>query len=442
MRHLEDDLAIFAQLIERHAHLKVKEFTEKFDTEYGDLNDSAKKTIQNHRTEMATLLGLILIDEDERVEPSRRVQQLNKTQDFTFFFKTFCHKFQFPNCINKSQETIKHIQHGVRFKPAAFILHMMREGVAKFGNSFSVSGNEVSNLVFNDLRVTTGQRTHSQVLKELIHLRESGVQFEGGSKISQHGREFLGYMTLAGLLKAEDNESHFSLNLQESDSIDYIQSSHEFFEIPQNYVDSTVVRKEMKKEWITWFDTVSEEEERAFSATAASLQTIVEKAESAEEVPAYATPVEGSLKDIGDLGEMAVLKYERAKVAKVRPDKASLVRRVSNDTSLGFDIQSFDCDDIDVRKLIEVKTTKRIFVPSNEKIISFFPMSSNEWAAAKNYKDNYYIYRVFLTSSETRIFIVKNPVQKEAEGTVFKEPLEFRVFLKEGSGTFADLSDV
>jgi hypothetical protein len=26
------------------------------------------------------------------------------------------------------------------------------------------------------------------------------------------------------------------------------------------------VRKEMKKEWITWFDTVSEEEERAFSA--------------------------------------------------------------------------------------------------------------------------------------------------------------------------------
>jgi hypothetical protein len=57
--------------------------TEKFDTEYGDLNDSAKKTIQNHRTEMATLLGLILIDEDERVEPSRRVQQLNKTQDST-----------------------------------------------------------------------------------------------------------------------------------------------------------------------------------------------------------------------------------------------------------------------------------------------------------------------------------------------------------------------
>ena len=106
---------------------------------------------------MISLFGLTIETEDDFVEASARTSLLVDSQTSNCFFKTFCNRFQFPNCINKSQETTKQLESGVKFKPASFILQMLKEADSKYGNNFKINGAEISNLIFNDVRVTTGK---------------------------------------------------------------------------------------------------------------------------------------------------------------------------------------------------------------------------------------------------------------------------------------------
>ncbi|MEK7142155.1 MAG: DUF3883 domain-containing protein [Patescibacteria group bacterium] len=119
----------------------------------------------------------------------------------------------------------------------------------------------------------------------------------------------------------------------------------------------------------------------------------------------------------------------------MRPDKLGVVKIVSNDTSLGYDIQSVQLEDVSKKKLIEVKTTIRTFMPESE-IMTFFPMSANEWETAKNYGDIYFIYRVFLTKDNAQIFVIQNPIEHEKAKNIIIEPLQYRVLVKPQAGTY------
>ena len=436
LSQIEDELSILTQFVSRFTPKDKEQFDTLIDSEYAKLRSVSAKSIKNYRTEMTKLFGLITVGSDGVVQASERTNLLVESQNFPLFFKTFCHRFQFPNGINKPQETAKQIEAGAQFKPAKFILDLFVLGVEKCGQDFSINGNEISNLVFNDVRVTSGKMSPHQVLDFLLKLRSGHVRFAGGSKIAQHGREFLGYMLLARLLK--EGENGFRLNEKERQAIDYIRQSELFFNVPRDFATNTSTRKQLQYEWGLWFGDVSqiEKEKLAAKIERTEIPTIpVPGIEKTPEAAALAEPAQGDLKEIGDKGELVVLKYEKERIYQIRPDRIGLVRRVSNDTALGYDIQSLEFDDVSKKKFIEVKTTERTFPPSEE-ILTYFPMSGNEWETAKTHGDSYYIYRVFLTAKEPAVFVIKNPVMRCEEGHIILEPLKYRVIVKKQAGSY------
>jgi len=438
---IEDDLTIFVQFITSLSHNKKVDFESKFDAQYSALLAVSEKTIKNHRTEMVSLFGLTIETEDGFIEASTRASLLVDTQNFQLFFKTFCNRFQFPNAINKPQETIKQLEQNVKFKPAPFILQILKEADAKYGNGFKVAGSEISNLMFNDLRVTRGEVTPTQLLDTIVSLREQKEQFNGDSNHSQHGREFLGYMFLAGLLDSDDERRTFFLNRKELHAIDYIISSDHFFEIPKKYATDAKVRKNVQLEWDIWYGDVSQIEAKKLASSEETIEELEEKTEttssplSIEGSSDVSTPAGFHKRQIGDIGEKVAYKYEVEQVQKIRPDKLGVVKIVSNDTSLGYDIQSVQLEDVNKKKLIEVKTTIRTFMPESE-IMTFFPMSANEWETAKNYGDIYFIYRVFITRESAKIFVIQNPVEHEKAKNIIIEPLQYRVLVKPQAGSY------
>ncbi len=438
---IEDDLTIFVQLISSLSHSKKEVFEREFDAQYTTPHAVSEKTIKNHRTEMISLFGLTIETEDGFVEASARASLLVDSQNFQLFFKTFCSRFQFPNAINKSQETTKQIENGVRFRPAAFILQLLKEGDQRYGKGFKVGGSEISNLIFNDLRVTTGKISPAQLLESLVNLRGEEIQFDGDSKHNQHGREFLGYMFLAGLLDSDDERKTFFLNTKEISAIDYIISSDLFFEFPESYVTNAQVRKDVQLEWDIWYGDVNQIEQKKLASSGQTFDelggSVITPTESTttETSESTSTPTGLHKRQIGDIGEKIVFEYEVEQIQKIRPDKLGVVKIVSNDTSLGYDIQSVQFEDVSKKKLIEVKTTIRTFMPESD-IMTFFPMSANEWETAKNYGDLYFIYRVFLTRDEAKIFVIQNPVEHEKLANVILEPLQYRVLVKPHAGTY------
>lgn len=438
LSQVEDELTILTQFIVRFSSEGKKEFDKFIDAEYAKLRSASKKTIKNYRTEMIKLFGLASETEDGIIRASERTNLLVESQNFPLFFKTFCHRFQFPNGINKPQETIKQLEAGVHFKPAKFILDLFLLGAEECGRDFSVNGNEISNLIFNDKRVTTGQATPRQVLELLLKLRSANIPFFGGSFTSQHGREFLGYMLLARLLK--ESENGFVLNYEEQHSIEYIRESELFFNVPDRYISNSEIRKKIQHEWALWFGDVSQIEKEKFTPPPQKGEVpsipVPDLAKTLE-ASRLAAPTQEDLKEIGDKGELVVLKYEKERIYQIRPDKIGLVKRVANDTALGYDIQSLEFTDISKKKFIEVKTTERTFPPAEE-VLTYFPMSGNEWETAKLHGSSYYIYRVFLTTKNPSVFIIKDPVQRCQEGHIILEPLTYRVVVKKEAGSYIE----
>jgi len=428
IKQLEDDLTIFIQLIERLSGLEKEVFKATFDKNYAKFSSSADKTIANHRTEMITLFGLTRYEGD-LVFLSNSAQVLLETQDFPLFFKSLTNNFQFPNLINKWTTAVSQAELRINFKPAQFILRLLKLAEDKYsGHIFYVSGQEISNLVFNDIRVAKGERSVDDVLATLISAREAGISLPVGSNMSQHGREFLHYMTLANLLKLDESERNFCLNHNEKKSIDHIIQDRSYVSFKKDLTNSEVIA-DIKDAWERKFKTISTEEINVFKRTAKTIQLDIPSLQKDDKNKAVLTPHQSSLNETGDEGERYVLKYEKELVGKQRPDKLGLVARVANDTSLGYDIQSLELPDCNKKKYIEVKSTIRTFPPS-EVVLTYFPMSGNEWETARHYQDSYYIYRVVLLGDEVTTYVVQNPVKKYEEGKIFLDVKEYRVTLK------------
>lgn len=427
LTELEDELSRFVKIIVENAGKDKESFDKAFDQSYKTLVDQPllkDKTIHNIRTETISLLGLVVLNDEGKVEPTKRTQVLYETQDYRMFFKSFCDKFQFPNGINKPQEVERQIKSSVRFKPARFILQLFRFGIEKYGPDFSATGPEISNLVFNDLRVSSGNSSPQEVLQRLEEARKNSIEFEGNSFHTQHGREFLGYMTLAGLLRSDGHG--FKLNDKEGTAIKCILQNEYFFPIPNDYQSSLEVRKAFEAGWEKWFGEMTDEEIISFKTPEEVYKEAVEKLEEAISIPANIKANEK--KETGEIGEKLVLRYERGKIQEIRPDKVPLVQLVSSNTTLGYDIISLQFQDVSLKKQVEVKTTKRTFAPESGITVPF-PISSNEWNAAKTYRTSYFIYRVILSENSAQILIVRDPVGKEETHHLIAEPNEYKIIL-------------
>lgn len=76
------------------------------------------------------------------------------------------------------------------------------------------------------------------------------------------------------------------------------------------------------------------------------------------------------------------------------------------------------CKVEDMMRCIEVKTT----VSRNRVRTNSFHMSTNEWIAAKTYKDVYFVYRLLISGDSVTLFIIQDIAGKEKQSLVDMVP--------------------
>jgi hypothetical protein len=455
----EDTLILLSSQMVRLGTVSESIFEEKIDALLRSIKgeDLADKTIANHRTEMTRLLGLAIYSNDE-VITGNRTYELVRNQDIPRFFKSLCNRFQFPSGINKIHFTETYIASKVHFKPAQYIIKLLRAGKEITGKSLAVTSKEIAHLVFNDKRVTVHNESPTDCVNRLLDLRKQDIICNNSSDVIRYARDFLNFMVQANLLISYNKV--YILNEREKKALDFIENNNSFFAEydkalnSDGTVDLQVIRN-AEENWHRYYTDIDSFGEEALTTKidAFSKETIEITNESNEteeitvgfEIPKSLQEViltdnktgevkKVSSKDIGDEGELIVYGIERERVLKIRPDLLALVKIVSNDTSLGFDIQSIY--DSGMKKYIEVKTTKRNYTPEEFHGTAFFTISYNEWLTAQQHGDNYYIYRVIIAKEKLSIFVIQNPFKKEIDKKLSIFPTEYRLIYTENSGEF------
>lgn len=448
---LEDTLLLLSSEMVRLGTLPKKQFEEKIDGYLTKLYSGqfVAKTIANKRTEMIRLYGLAKYEEDTVIVGNRTLL-LVQNQDISRFFKSVCNKFQYPNFINKIQIVEQYVEAGIKFKPAQYLIKLLRAGKAKTGKTFAVTANEIAHLVFNDTRVTVEQEDPTKRIEKFIELRNKDILCDGTSDVIRYARDFLKFMVMANLMISH-NRRYF-LNEQEKRALDFIENDDTFFEDFDLAKQGIIVERDdirdVEEDWLSYYADADFYEEEALKTTLASFEKATveitnENNETEIVTTGYELPEEvieaieeqkQTTKEIGDEGEAIVYSMEKERVTRERPDLLGLVRIVSNDTSLGFDIQSVF--NTGFKKFIEVKTTKRNFVPEDFKIFSYFNISYNEWSTAQQHGDNYFIARVIIAKEKYSVFIIQNPYKQHEEGKIDIYPTEYRLIYNEDAGEY------
>jgi hypothetical protein len=110
-------------------------------------------------------------------------------------------------------------------------------------------------------------------------------------------------------------------------------------------------------------------------------------------------------KDIGDIGESLVHGHEcmRIKLGG-REDLIHLIKRIPTQFAVGYDISSVELDER--KRYIEVKTT----ISSKPLHFNRIHLTKNEWNTASSTHDRYFVYRLLLSKSERKLFLLQDPV--------------------------------
>lgn len=136
--------------------------------------------------------------------------------------------------------------------------------------------------------------------------------------------------------------------------------------------------------------------------------------------------------DLGDRGEAFIMKYEKEIVAEFNRRLVNKVNHLGRTHGLGYDITSIEANRAENRdgkemiRYIEVKTTARVS-PPNPNFEDTINLTRNEWVAAEQQKEHYYIYRLYFTNSGTYLYILKNPYKKNEDGTIYVTPTAYRL---------------
>jgi hypothetical protein len=128
-RRLEDMLLILSSKIISLGVMEKAQFDHLLDDIIRESNNTPLefKTIRNQRTEMIRLFGLVKYVDGIAV-PGNRLTLLAQSQDIPRFFKSFCKQFQFPGGFLKPDKVSEMVLAGVKFKPAKYILQLLKAG--------------------------------------------------------------------------------------------------------------------------------------------------------------------------------------------------------------------------------------------------------------------------------------------------------------------------
>lgn len=389
------------------------------------------KTINNWRTEISSLFGFIE-PKGDYAQPGTRALELAKNQDLVEFFKAYLYSFQYPGAHIKSHAILEQIENGIHFKPAQYILKLLKYACTKEGVNVGVTKFEVCHCIFNDLRCTRDNEDVSLTWERIRSNRKNNVSYDQTGDVIRYAGDIIDYMEIANLLVTYDSRTYYLNSLEESSIIKFIESTEWF-----SQYDPMIRRKAGSLQAINdcregWFSYVNRDmSDTDFStdilayiaADAEELKALKESVGSSEEIEKdkfeqdkvqretviseriAAGTDDFSTKDIGDIGESLVHSHECLRVKNGgREDLIHLIKRIPTQFAVGYDISSVELDER--KRYIEVKTT----ISSKPLHFNKVHLTKNEWNTANSTRDRYYVYRLMISKAERVLFLLQDPV--------------------------------
>ncbi|MBT3136135.1 DUF3883 domain-containing protein [Alteromonas sp. ALT199] len=380
--------------------------------------NSAKKgkTIDNWRTEISSLLGLIEYTEDNTCKPSQMAEILNNGQDLIEFFRFFCYKFQYPGGHLKPKKSLELIKLGVKFKPVGYILKLLVEANKNSDKKFGISKEEATHCIFNDLRVVRDHRAVEDTISIILNNRSSGIEYDGNGDIIRYAGDILDYMVLANLLDFKPNGKYY-IRTVEPEVINTICHDDNYFpEYEPLYNQDDLELQDITATQLAWFRYVNTDLNAEIFET--DIFSIVDKPDDDNESTFIAELLDSirvkqrangkvKTKEIGDVGEAIAIQHEQVRLRKLdRDDLAKKVVKMPEALAAGYDLNSYE-GIAEKKRCIEVKTT----ISRNKLNIQRFHLTPTEWGAADTYQDAYYVYRLMISAKSVTLFIMRNPVK-------------------------------
>lgn len=429
---LDNLLPNYASVISEICPCSEKDFATNFNKKIATVvGNATKKTLDNHRTEIAgKLFGLFYINDDGMVYASERTLFLIEKSDQPAFFKDICFKFQFPNGMDSLSTLEEKLKNKISIRQFPYIIKLL---VLSEKAGANLTKDEVGYYVLNCLEVLQGCIKPEDVLKIILERRKDEIykKVEVANKPSsysrQHINEQISLLELANLIRV--NDGIITLNSLESDTITIFErywNEKPEFDVYAYDLSSLEERKKMYFDWGIFFGKISKYTDKFET----SLESLSFSSEEREVMPDILRRAD--MTQLGDDGEIFVFNYEKERVAKYDKRLTNKVLLLGKTKGLGFDIQSIIAEhgeDAEYVKYIEVKSTKRMTVPSleNKEWADTLTITRNEWIAAMQHKEAYYIYRVYFTPELITVFIIHDPHVKSENRKLKIVPTHYRL---------------
>lgn len=385
------------------------------------------KTINNWRTEISALFGFIE-HTDTTDRPGRRAVELAKRQDLVECFKIFLYNFQYPGAHIKPKNVLEQIEAGIHFKPAQYILKLLRYANREGGNSVGITKYEVCHCIFNDMRVTRDNEGAEKTWNRILQNRKSMVSYNQAGDVIRYAGDIVDYLEIANLLKTYDGKMYYLNTLEEESIIKFCESSEWFSKYDtmiNNRIGSMEAVKNCINDWFAYvnrdiqntdFSTdilsyiVSDSDELTILKNNIQTAANVNISDLVKRDNELQNRLESdydlfTTKDIGDIGESLIHGHEcmRVKLGG-REDLIHLIKRIPTQFAVGYDVSSVELDER--KRYIEVKTT----ISSKPLHFNRIHLTRNEWNTASSTHDRYYVYRLMLSKSERKLFLLQDPV--------------------------------
>ena len=405
--------------------------------------DMTDKTLNNWRTEIPALFGFYVEDKEADVtETSKMAKFLHENQDLTQFLRLFLLSFQFPGGHMKPQDLKDIIYHGIKFKPAKMIIQVLMAGNEILSEqneirNMSISAEEATYCIFNDIRVTSGHVSPRAIAKTILDNRKANIKYynpkdskvqsltgKARSKgdITRYAGDILDYMEIANLL--DKHNGYYSLKGNELSALKIFKEDTTWFDGYDSFYNKKVIETaDLAKIEPYWFEYVNDSMKPNLFKT--DIRSLIGDNEDidvvfGDRIKDIVSSDDTTTKDIGNLGEAIICGHEKMRL-KINgyEEFVKLVQIVDSPSyHPGFDIDSYEGDGTENHRYIEVKTTI-----SKQRILMYgFHMSPNEWRVASTIKEHYCVYRLMLSENNKALIVLRNPVALYKTDKIEAEP--------------------
>ncbi len=402
------------------------------------------KTVNNWRTEISSLFGLFYEDDDKVNHPGLRAKELADHNDLVQFFKFFLYYFQYPGAHIKSKDVLEQIEAGIHFKPAQYILKLLKTAEEQTGKRCYITKEEACYCIFNDLRCTRDNEDVTLAWNRIQKNRDLEIEYVADGDVTRYAGDILDYMQHANLLTSY-NSKEFYINSNENEAILKFINSAEWFSgydtMITNRAGSIQAVNNCRCDWFVYVNR--EATDTDFATDITTFFNVEDNASSADDhMKMFAVYMEKlqslenlKTKDIGDIGESLVHGHECQRLKNGnREDLVHLVKKIPTELAVGYDISSRELNE--TLRNIEVKTT----ISSKPIVFNKIHLTPNEWQAAKSYGDRYFVYRIMLSKTAIKLYILQDPVNLFKQDLVDITPREgMEITFREAAGHYEEL---